>query len=349
LRLGAKSRATSRQAASGAQRHAACIAVNAACQEAAPVKAVDLVKRTAKVWSDSQASSYGAALSYYTLFSLAPLLVIALAVAGMIFGDDAASGQLEGEIRDTVGANVASAIQDLIRNAHRPNTGSIAIVVSVVVLILGASGVFNELQTALNAVWEVKPKEGRGIWGIIKDRFLSFSMVAGTCFLMLASLIITTLVSALSKWWTPESLPGGAILWQGINQLVSLGVVTTMFALIYKVLPDVHLSWRHVWVGAFATALLFTLGKFLLGLYLGRSSTANSFGAAGSLAVVLIWVYYSAQIILFGAAFTRVHAEDQGHVAVPTDNAVTCKRDDRISFSGKPKAPAPSHAALASS
>jgi membrane protein len=288
------------------------------------VKIVNYVKRTFNVWSDAQAPTFGAALSYYTLFSLAPLLVIALAVAGMVFGEEAASGELEGEIRDTVGPKVAESIQDILRNAHRPAAGSIAILISVVVLVLGASGVFIELQSALNAIWEVKPKVGRGIWGVIKDRFLSFAIVAGTCLLMLASLIITAILSALSKWWTPASLPGGAILWQLINQGVSLGVVTLLFALIYKVLPDVHLPWRHVWVGAFVTAVLFTLGKFLLGLYLGRSSVASSFGAAGSLAVVLVWLYYSAQIVLVGAAFTRVHAEVHCYVATPQDNAVAC-------------------------
>jgi membrane protein len=286
------------------------------------VKIIDYAKRTFNVWSEAQASSFGAALSYYTLFSLAPLLVIALAVAGMIFGAQAASGQLESEIRDTVGEKPAQAIREVLRNAHKPDTGSWAIVISSVVLLLGASGVFNELQTALNAIWEVKPKEGRGILGIVKDRFLSFMMVAGTCFLMLASLILTAVVSALSKWWAPDYLPGGADVWQIINQAVSLGVVTVLFALIYKVLPDIHLPWRLVWVGAFVTAMLFTLGKFLLGLYLGRSSVASSFGVAGSLAIVLIWVYYSAQIILFGAAFTRVYAESHGHVATPTDHAV---------------------------
>src|SRR5262249_6622174 len=157
-------------------------------------------------------------------------------VAGMVFGDRAASGELEGEIRDTVGARPAEALQDILRNAHRPDTGSWAIVISTVVLILGASGVFNELQTALNAIWEVKPREGRGLWGIIKDRFLSFTMVVGTCFLMLASLILTAIVSALNRWWTPAALPGGALLWEGVNQAVSLGVVTVLFALIYKVM-----------------------------------------------------------------------------------------------------------------
>lgn len=273
------------------------------------MKLVPFVKRTFKVWSDANASTFGASLAYYTLFSIAPLLVIALAVAGMIFGEKAATGQLAEEIEHTVGPQVAGSLQEMLQGASKPAAGSLAIVISVGVLLIGASGVFNELQTALDAIWGVKPKEGRGVVGIIKDRFLSFTMVIGTCFLLLASLIISTALSALSKWWTPESMPGGTYLWQAINALVSFGVVTAMFAIIYKLLPDVQLAWRHVGVGAAVTALLFTLGKYLLGLYLSHSSVASAFGAAGSLAIILVWVYYSSQIILLGAAFTRVWAE----------------------------------------
>jgi len=286
------------------------------------VKVVQLVKKTFKVWSDAEAPTLGASLSYYTLFSIAPLFVIVLAVAGMIYGPTAARGQLAGEIGHTVGPQVAQSLEGMLQSADRPSASPFALIFGIVMLFLGASGVFNELQTALDAIWGVKPKEGRGILGILKDRFLSFTMVIGTCFLLLVSLLISTLLSALTKWWTPASMPGGTYLWQAINGLVSFGVVTAMFAIVYKVLPDVRLSWRNVWVGAGATAVMFVLGKYLLGLYLGRSSVAGAFGAAGSLAVLLVWVYYSAQIFLFGAAFTRVYAESRGEMPKPDVNAV---------------------------
>lgn len=297
---------------------------------------IGMIKKTVGVWSDARASTFGASLSYYTLFSIAPLLVIAVAIAGFIFGERAATGQLAEEMQQTVGPQVATTLQDILKNANRPQTGGIAIVISLVILLFGASNVFNELQSALDAIWGVEPAKSGGVLNLIKERFLSFSMVLGVCFLLLVSLIISTVLSALTRFWSPETLPGGTYLWQGLNLLISLGVLTLLFAMIYKVLPDVHLTWRNVGVGALVTALLFTLGKFLLGLYLGMSSPASAFGAAGSLAVVLVWVYYSAQIVLLGAAFTRVYSEAQGHVAAPTEQAVPATALGRPVASARP-------------
>jgi membrane protein len=196
----------------------------------------------------------------------------------------------------------------------------------VVVLLFGASGVFVELQTALNAIWMVQPKPDRGLWGILQDRFLSFTMVLGTCFLLLASLLVTTALAALASLWTPASLPGGTWLWQGLNALVSLAVITALFALLFKYLPDAFVAWQDVWLGAAVTAVLFLIGKHLLGLYLGWAAITSTYGAAGSVLAILLWVYYTAQIFLFGAAFTRVHAQEAGRRVQAAPNAMLVKQ-----------------------
>jgi membrane protein len=208
----------------------------------------------------------------------------------------------------------------MIQRAEQPSTGLLATVVAVITLLFGASGVFGQLQDALNTVWGVEPKEGRGVWGFIKDRFLSFVAVVGTGFLLLVSLVLSSALAAVGKWFSGV-LPLPEAVLQALNFLVSFVVITGLFALIFKVLPDARVAWRDVWVGAALTALLFTIGKFAIGVYLGKSNVASAYGAAGSLVIVLVWVYYSAQILLYGAEFTQVYANRRGERIVPAPDA----------------------------
>src|SRR5450432_122994 len=282
---------------------------------------VKVVKETASGWDEDNVARLAASLAYYTLLSIAPLIILAVAVAGLAFGQDAAREHIGGELASVVGGGAASAIQSIAKNAHTPGTGSFSIVVGVVVLLFGASGVFGELQSALNTVWDVTPKPGRGIWGLVKDRFFSFSLVVGVAFLLLVSLVVSTALTWVGQVFA-SSLPGGAVVWQALNFCISLAVVTALFALMFKTLPDVHIKWRDVWVGAGVTAALFTLGKFLLGLYLGSAGVSSAYGAAGSIVALVIWVYYSSQVLLVGAEFTEVYARLYGSRITPDDKAV---------------------------
>jgi len=279
-----------------------------------------LIKETFSEWSKDKASRLAAALSYYTLFSIAPLLVIAVAVAGFVFGRTAASGQLIAEARDLLGPQGAQAIQTLMENAGRTGAGVVATVVGVGTLLLGASGAFAQLQDALDTIWEVKPKAGRGWKGILRDRFLSFSLVLAIGFLLLVSLVVSAALAALGKFLA-GALPFSSALMQGVNFAISFAATTFLFALIFKVLPDARIRWRDVWIGAAITALLFSVGRYLIGLYLGRSSVSSAYGAAGSLVALLVWVYYSAQILLLGAEFTQVYATRFGRGLAPKPNA----------------------------
>ncbi|MEO8607547.1 MAG: YihY/virulence factor BrkB family protein [Chloroflexota bacterium] len=270
-----------------------------------------LLKETIQEWNNDKAPRLAAALAYYTAFSIAPLLIVAIAIASAIFSQEAVRGQLDNQIQGVVGMQAADAIQQMIANSSRDSTGVIASVIGVITLLLGAAGLFGQLQDALNTVWGVPPRPNRGIIGTIKDRFISFAMVLGIGFLLLVSLVISTVLSALNGWVT-GMLPGAEFLAQLLNFAVSFGVVTLLFAAIYKVLPDTPIEWSDVWIGAAVTALLFTIGKFLLGLYLGNSTIASSYGAAGSFVVLLVWIYYSAQILLLGAEFTQVYARRHG-------------------------------------
>lgn len=279
-----------------------------------------VVKETAKDWSDDDAPTLAAALAYYSLLSLAPLLVISIGIAGWFLGSEAARGGVTSQLSGIVGGDAAQGIQAVVASAQEPKQGVIGTVVGVVTLLVGASGVFGQLQTSLNAIWEVKPKPDRGLLGQVKDRFFSFTMVLGVAFLLLVSLILSSMLSSFGSVLS-DNLPGGAALWQVVNFALSFAVVTVLFALIFKVIPDAKVQWRDVWLGAAVTALLFTIGKQLLALYLGKAAVGSSYGAAGSLIALVVWVYYATQILFVGAEFTQVYARQRGAGIQPTANA----------------------------
>ena len=280
-----------------------------------------LLKETASDWLDDKAPRLAASLALYTLLSLAPLLILAVSVAGLLFGEDAAKGQIAGQLAGILGDKGALAVQAILANAKTPSSGILGTIVGLALALFGASGVFGELQGTLNAIWEVDTKPGRGIKGFIKDRFFSFTLVLGVAFLLLVSLVLSAGLAAVGAYLS-HSLPGGEVVWQVLNFIISLAIATVLFGLIYKVVPDVKIRWRDVWVGALATAVLFTLGKFAIGLYVGRSTVASPFGAAGSVVALVVWVYYSAQILFFGAELTQVVARHNGSKIEPTKNAV---------------------------
>jgi membrane protein len=285
-----------------------------------------LVKQAASEWIDQGVSRLGAALAFYTLFAIAPLFVIVLAIAGLWFGEEAARRELFSQVSGLVGSEGGEAIQALVSAAHKPKTGAWAAIIAVAALFVGATGVFVQLQDALNSIWGVRRVPGRGLRNFIKDRLLSFALIVGIGFLLLVSLVLSAGLAALSKFMVGLP-PAQETIWQGINFVVSFGVITLLFAMIFKVLPDVKIAWRDVWIGAVITALLFNFGKHLLGLYLGRSSVTSAYGAAGSLVIVLLWVYYSAQILFFGAKFTQIYSSRHGsHLEpMPGAEAVTLK------------------------
>jgi membrane protein len=265
-------------------------------------------------FSADKAPRLGAALAYYTIFSLAPLLLISISIAGMVFGREAAQGEIFGQLRGVLGTQTAAAVQEMVKNAAKPKSGTIATVIGIATLLFGAAGVFGQLKDALNTIWNVEPKKEGGFMKMVKDRFLSFAMVLGIGFLLLVSLVLDSGVAAAGHF-LGNRLPGGEAIWQAIQLVISLGVVTVLFAMIFRFLPDTHPTWRDVWFGAIFTAVLFVVGKFAIGLYLGKSAVGSSYGAAGSLVVLLLWVYYSAQILFFGAEFTQVYARTHGSMA----------------------------------
>jgi membrane protein len=271
-----------------------------------------MLGHTVAAWIDDYAPSMGAALSYYTMFSIAPLLVIVIAIAGILFGNDAAQGHVLAELRGIMGEEGAVAVEGLLKSASDPEKSSLAALVGIVTLLIGATSVFSELQSALDRIWRTEsapPSEG--VWAWLRTRILSLGMILGLGFLLLVSLVISATLAALGAWWGPLFGAWEVIL-QTINFVVSFVIVTLIFAMIYKSLPRVRIDWRDVWIGATVTALLFTVGKLLIGFYLGRTSIASAFGAAGSLVVLLVWVYYSAQIFLLGAEFTWVYTHRHG-------------------------------------
>lgn len=274
-----------------------------------------MLRQTYEEWKSDHASQLAAALAYYTVFSLAPLLVIAMAVAGFFWEQSAIEEQVLTQIQGLVGADGADFIADLIQNASDPAQGLLATIFGIVTLIIGALGVFNELQNALNIIWNVKERKTKGFLNAIKEiainRFLSFAMILVIGFLLLVSLLLSATLTAAQQMFTNAFAVPEFVL-ELINLVVSIGVITLLFALIYKFLPDAEISWGDVWMGAFVTSVLFSLGKTAIGLYLGNSAITSSFGAAGALVVILVWIYYSAQILFFGAEFTQVYAKLYG-------------------------------------
>ncbi len=270
-----------------------------------------LLKETAKEWQADNAMRLAAALSYYTVFSLAPLMLAAIAVAGLVFGEEAASGRIFTELRTTVGPAVASSVQEMVQSASKPSSGYAGALLGFVLGLFGASGVFGELMGSLNQIWGVKEPEGTGLMGWIKNRFLSIGMVMGVCFLLLVSLLVSTLLNVVSQFGLSR-LSGAVLGGQIIGFILSFGMVTVLFAAMFKFLPKTRIEWRDVWTGAVATALLFTVGKFGLEQYPARVDVASGYGAAGALALLLVWVYYSSQIFFFGAEFTEVYARRCG-------------------------------------
>lgn len=272
----------------------------------------DLLNGAIVAWRDDYAPSMGAALSYYSVFSLAPLLLIVVSIAGLAFGAEAARGEVFGQLRGLMGDEAAAAVQALLASLAQRERGLTSTIVGVVALLIGATSVFGELQDALDRVWRAPLRDRSGsIWRLVRSRLLSFGMILGIAFLLMVSLVLSAAISALGKWWA-SAFGEWELLLQSANLVVGYVMTTLVFALIYKVMPRVDVRWKDVWLGAAITALLFTIGRFLIGLYIGKSGIASGFGAAGSVAIVFVWVYYSAQIFLLGAEFTWLYARRFG-------------------------------------
>jgi membrane protein len=279
-----------------------------------------LLKQTFAEWSEDEVPRLAAALSYYTVFALAPVLVVITAIASLVFDSASVRAEVLGQMHGLLGPAGAELVGSMLDAAGRSRGSVAALIAGVLTTLFAASGLFGELQAALNRVWEVKPRRGRGVLGLVKDRFLSFTMVLGVGFVMLVSLVVSAGLAAAGKY-AAHLLPRWDAILQALNAVVGVGIATLLFAMIYKVLPDVKLRWRDVWLGALVTAALFTIGRVLIGLYLGRTSVGSTFGAAGSLAIILLWVYYSSQILLIGAEFTQVHTRWRGAWVEPREQA----------------------------
>lgn len=272
-------------------------------------------------WGVHRCSAQSAALAFYTIFSLAPILVVVIALAGAVFGEEAVRGQIVGEFQGLMGRDAALLVQEVLKSAAKPATGRLPALIGVVTLLLGATAVFGQLQDALNTVWAVAPKPGAALTTLLLKRLHSFALVVGIGFLLLVSLVLSAALSWFSRYLERAfALPVDLILIA--NFIVSFVIITLLFAMIYRILPDVRIAWRDVWLGAVLTALLFVVGKTLIGLYLGRTGIASAYGAAGSLVVVLMWVYYSSLIFFFGAEFTRVHSRQFRPHRQPEEGAV---------------------------
>ena len=284
-----------------------------------------LLKTTATQWINDKCPQLGAALAYFTVFSLAPLVLILLAFFGLFFGSDHARDKIIEQLRYMIDPSGIQVIKDIASSAAKPQSGILATLLGIVVGLFGASGVFGQLQDALNTIWGVKAKPGAGVWAFLRARFLSFAMVAGVCFLLLVSLTVESVLRGLSTY-LQNLLPGGHILALLLFLILDVGAVIALFAMIFRFLPDIKIGWRDVWIGASLTGLLFVLGKFILGLYLGSGAAGSAYGAASSLITLLLWIYYSAQILLFGAEFTQVYTHSYGSRIEPEDHAVRVKR-----------------------
>src|SRR5216110_599735 len=282
-----------------------------------------LLKQTFSEWLEDKAPQLGAALAYYTVFSLAPLILVLLAILGLIFRDDPAGtwSKLTAQMSYFLDKSALEVVQNIAQKASQPGKSTLAMTIGIALALFGASGVFGQLQDALNTVWGVKARPGLGIWGFLRTRFLSFAMVGGICFLLLVSLAVEALLKGFSHY-VQSALPGGLVVALAVYLVFDFAVVVLLFAMIFKFLPDVTIQWRDVWIGAVMTAVLFGLGKWLLGFYLGSGAAASAYGAASSLVTLLLWVYYSSQILLFGAEFTQVYASRAGRELKPSEYAV---------------------------
>lgn len=298
-----------------------------------------LVRRAATAWIEDYAPSMGAALSYYSVFSMAPLLLIVISIAGLVFGEDAVRGGLFGQLQSLLGADAAKAIEALLASVSKPAQGILSTIIGVVVLLVGATTVFGELQDALDRIWRAPARDrSGGLWGLVRARLLSFGMILGIAFLLMVSLVFSAAVAALGDVWGGSL---GELLLQAVNLIVGFVLTTAVFALIYKLMPRVHVQWQDVWVGAVVTALLFTVGRYLIGQYIGKSGIASGFGAAGSLIVIFVWVYYSAQIFLVGAEFTWVYAKTYGSMRHLGAQEPAKTATDIPTTSGAPEAGSP--------
>ena len=270
-----------------------------------------------------KAPQLGAALAYYTVFSLAPLVLVLLAIVGVLFRKDPAGAwhKITQQMSYFLDQSAVQVVQNIAQKASQPGKGTVATIIGVALALLGAAGVFGQLQDALNAIWGVKAKPGQGIWGFLRSRFLSFGMIGGICFLLLVSLTLESVLKAFSHY-VQAAVPGGIVIAMTVYLIFDFAVVVLLFAIIFKFLPDVKIQWRDVWIGAVMTAIFFGVGKWLLGLYLGSGKAGSAYGAASSLITLLLWVYYSAQILLFGAEFTQVYADRAGRRMIPDKHAV---------------------------
>ncbi len=280
-----------------------------------------LLKETFKEFMEDKAMRLSAALAYYSVFSLAPLLIISISIAGAIFGEDAARGAIKYQLSGAIGSESALAVQEMIDSANKSGSNVLMTIVGFAILFVTASGVFAQLKDAMNTVWDLEPKPGQGIKGLVKGRLMALSMVLVIGFLLLVSLVLSTATAAMTDW-LGNALPIPGFIFQVLSFAVSIAVVTLLFAMIFKILPDAEVQWRDVWSGALLTAALFSVGKLLLALYLGREGAASAYGAAGALILLLSWVYYSANILLLGAEFTQVYARRRGRRIQPTEAAV---------------------------
>jgi membrane protein len=277
---------------------------------------VRLAKTTVMKWWDDNTLRLSAALSFYTLFSLAPLLTIAVAIAGLVVDEKVVQDEVLGRFKGLIGTPGADAIANMLESASQPVQGTIATVVSLVTLVIVSMGMFSELQDALNLIWRIPPQKNAALWGAIKSRFLPFLLVIGTGFLLLVSLIVSAFLAALSKF-VLQAVPGPQVILTFVDVAVSLPVITLLFALMFKVLPDGYIAWMDVWLGALATGTLFIIGKWVIGLYLGSTAMVSMYGAASSLMIILAWVYYSALIFFLGAELTCVYANEYGSRIAP--------------------------------
>ena len=280
-----------------------------------------LVKAAIVNWFEDDAFKHAAAISYYALFSLAPLLLIVLALVGAVWGADKTRTEVVAQFEDLMGKDGAQLVATLIEQSDQSAEGTLATILGIGIIVVGASGTFAQLRAALNTIWDVVPPPGQGVWNFLRTRLLSLAMVLGVAFLLLLSLVVSALLAALGKW-TQERMPLPAPLLEALNTVVSFAVIAILFGAIFKWLPDAKVHWREVWIGALLTSGLFTLGKFVIGLYLGRSGIASPYGAAGSVIIVLVWVYYSTLIFLLGAEFTQSHSHWLGRDIVPARGAI---------------------------